>query len=238
MDQGWTIHIEAAGDGPAVDDRALDAFLQILAEWSAAVSTTPNGDRYTATISIDDDDLAHLDAIGALELGSEIFEKHAALSGLPSWPIVRAEVMTHAEQDADLARPAMPELVGIAEIADILDVTRQRASALQTNAQFPRPVALLRSGPVWTRDSLNHFVDTWDRKGGRPRKEPDMILHDGEGKAIAIELKTGPSNDKVGKRGAGAKSDRLARSGRYVAKDEPTGAIVGPPKKSRSKTRA
>jgi hypothetical protein len=49
-------------------------------------------------------------------------------------------------------------------------VTRQRASALARTRDFPTPVATLASGPVWTRPSLNRFVEEWPRKNGRPGK--------------------------------------------------------------------
>jgi len=84
--------------------------------------------------------------------------------------LVAAEIMTFAEQDRRLAEPARPELVGIAEIAEILGVSRQRASQLQTKPDFPGPTATLRAGPVWYAGDISRFADTWARKGGRPAK--------------------------------------------------------------------
>jgi len=84
--------------------------------------------------------------------------------------VVRADVMTFEEQDRELATPNFPELVGVSEVADLLGVSRQRASALAKSSGFPLPVAVLAAGPVWTRPSLNRFVDEWPRKNGRPPK--------------------------------------------------------------------
>lgn len=172
MDAGWTITIDAAGTPSAAPafDAAIDAFLTNLEAWSGAVNFDPAGARYGATFSLDEPDL---DAEAAIARGCEIFHKVANVSGLPIHPIVHAQAMTYAEYDAELARPVVPELVGIAEIAVLLGVNKQRASALQTRADFPRPVAQLKAGPVWTRASLNHFADTWDRKPGRPKKNTD-----------------------------------------------------------------
>lgn len=187
MDHGWTITIEAAGDTAAVTDDAIDAFLDNLDDHAAAVSSSTDRCRYGATFSIADPH-GDLDIVGAIEAGCAIFEKRAIISGLPTFPIVRAEAMTYAEHDADLAHPNFPELVGIAEIAELLGVSRQRASTLQTRHDFPHPVAVLRSGPVWTRPSLNRFADTWERKPGRPRKDTLVAAADEDASADDLVL--------------------------------------------------
>src|SRR5205814_1590933 len=106
----------------------------------------------------------------AVAFGYEIFTTYAEKSGLPAWPIVRAEALTFEELDRDLETRNFPELAGVSEVADFLGVTRQRASALAKTAEFPVPVATLASGPVWTRPSLNRFLDKWPRRDGRPPK--------------------------------------------------------------------
>jgi hypothetical protein len=45
-------------------------------------------------------------------------------------------------------------LVGIAEIAELYGVTRQRASNLARTTSFPRPVQTLRMGPVFSRRAV------------------------------------------------------------------------------------
>lgn len=44
----------------------------------------------------------------------------------------------------------MSELVGIAEIGELLGVSRQRVTQLAKRDDFPAPIARLRMGPVWT----------------------------------------------------------------------------------------
>lgn len=115
------------------------------------VTLTATGDT-----SID----AHVDAVAVVR---------AALGDVGE--IVAVEVLSDAEADARLARPAFPELVGIAEVAALLGVSRQRASELQKRTGFPAPVAVLRAGPIWRKGDLDTFASEWDRKPGRPRRD-------------------------------------------------------------------
>jgi hypothetical protein len=39
---------------------------------------------------------------------------------------------------------------------------------LRRRDDFPKPVAEIAAGPIWTRDSLNYFIASWARKPGRP----------------------------------------------------------------------
>jgi hypothetical protein len=164
---GWTVTFETAGHEPTELEAALEEFLDLLVDRGGAISGSAMGDRYGATFSIEE---AVATAPDAVAFGYEIFTSYAEKSGLPTWPVVRAEALTFEELERDIETPNFPELVGVSEIADILGVTRQRASALAKTAGFPAPVATLASGPVWTRPSLNQFVDEWPRKDGRPPK--------------------------------------------------------------------
>jgi hypothetical protein len=88
--------------------------------------------------------------------------------------------MTEEELDRCLDRPAFPALVGVSEIARLLardatPISRQRASALTSRPDFPRPVVRLAAGPVWTRDSVRNFVESWERKPGRPTTNENLV---------------------------------------------------------------
>ncbi len=93
-----------------------------------------------------------------------------AAAGLPSAGEARGvRAQTVAEQERELATPAVPVLVGLSEVGEMFGVTRQRVTQLRARPDFPAPVAVLRSGPVWTAPSLRHFLATWNRTpGGRP----------------------------------------------------------------------
>ncbi len=67
--------------------------------------------------------------------------------------------------------PQPRDLVGAAEAALLLGVSRQRVGQLAERADFPAPIARLSAGPVWTRISIEAFDQSWSRKiTGRPRK--------------------------------------------------------------------
>jgi prophage regulatory protein len=56
------------------------------------------------------------------------------------------------------------ELVGAAEIAQMLGITRQRVNRLATtSADFPEPLAELSAGRIWRRED----VEGWAKATGR-----------------------------------------------------------------------
>ena len=63
-------------------------------------------------------------------------------------------------------------LVGIRELADLLGVTRQRASQIAATRNFPAPLAKLAAGPVWNKASLTWFLEDWAREPRRPGPKP------------------------------------------------------------------
>ncbi len=167
---GWTVSIEAMGEHPAPArswTTCLGEMVEALLDHGGSVSGTTDRTRYGATLSIDPADSPR----SAIEVALHEFAVAARRAELPDWPVVKVEALTHAELDAELASPLVPELVGVSEVAELLGVSRQRASDLQNRHGFPDPVAILASGPVWMRKQLNSFTSTWDRKPGRPRRD-------------------------------------------------------------------
>lgn len=64
---------------------------------------------------------------------------------------------------------AIPDLVGAAEIAGILGVSRQRVQQLVTAPGFPTPVAVLAMGKVWQRGDVRRWAEE-HRRPDRPRR--------------------------------------------------------------------
>lgn len=64
-------------------------------------------------------------------------------------------------------------LVGVAEIAEMLGVTRQRVNRMvQTIPDFPAPEAELSAGRVWKRSLIEAWIEGHpDRKPGRPPRK-------------------------------------------------------------------
>lgn len=63
------------------------------------------------------------------------------------------------------------ELVGVAEIAEMLGVTRQRVNRIvQTSADFPKPVADLSAGRIWRLKDIQIWIKKHpQRRPGRPK---------------------------------------------------------------------
>jgi len=59
-------------------------------------------------------------------------------------------------------------LMGLAEVAGFLGVSRARADQLARQVGFPSPVATLQAGRIWKSED----VERWARKAGRPRAAP------------------------------------------------------------------
>ena len=58
----------------------------------------------------------------------------------------------------------MHHLVGLAEIAELLGISRQRADIIaKTHDDFPQPTAVLSAGRIWKREA----VEAWARETGR-----------------------------------------------------------------------
>lgn len=63
-------------------------------------------------------------------------------------------------------------LVGAAEIAEMLGVSRQRVTQLTGRADFPEPVARLAMGKVWRLEDVEEWNDhrTRRRENDQPGK--------------------------------------------------------------------
>ncbi len=174
-----TITYEFADPSATVDPTGLEEKLADLADLladHAAVTTglapaVPGG-RWgiTVTTTSDPTDPHGTTAAITATLGDVL--DYAAKADLPAWPLARVEALTEPELDRllDEPDPRAPDLVGIAEIGAMLGVSRQRASQIQVRYDFPTPLARLKAGPVWRRHDIAVWAETWDRKGGRPRK--------------------------------------------------------------------
>jgi hypothetical protein len=163
----WNVHAEAVGD-EQYDQDLLEDLLDNLIEHDGVVTGTPEEPidgraRYGAGFSVQ-----AADAVAAVARAREVFELAAMSAGLPQWPLARVEAQTERELEVELTRPSFPSLLGVAELAERLEVSRQRAWTITGRADFPDPVARLKATPVWTADSVRRFLESWPRKAGRP----------------------------------------------------------------------
>jgi hypothetical protein len=185
----WSVYLEAAGpeDAPPLDEEAVELFTTCLDAYSPAVTgaITPEQTRiWSVQLTIEDAEEPTQAAEQALRAARDAASK----SGLPPWPVVKLEATEWERFDASLDEPNTPDLVGVAELAELCGVTRQRASVLARSEGFPEPLAELASGPVWDLRMVNRFVREWPRKAGRPAKSaaPDKSNGGGGGTVIGF----------------------------------------------------
>jgi predicted DNA-binding transcriptional regulator AlpA len=96
-----------------------------------------------------------------------------ALRSARALPVKPTGLQVYRIEDwiAEQENPTPQDLVGATEAAQLLGVSRQRVGQLAQRPDFPAPVARISAGPVWTRASVDAFMDGWMRKiTGRPRK--------------------------------------------------------------------
>ena len=66
----------------------------------------------------------------------------------------------------------VPALAGVAEIAAIAGVTRQRAQQISQQKGFPDPVLVLKMGPVWRQSDVEDYITAWrDKQKARGRRQ-------------------------------------------------------------------
>ncbi|MCU6481961.1 helix-turn-helix transcriptional regulator [Arthrobacter sp. A2-55] len=84
--------------------------------------------------------------------------------------VTAIEVVAREEFEAALRRPAIPDLVGITEIAEMTGVSRQRANALVKQPGFPPAVVSLTAGQFRRRADVKRWLEQWDRRPGRRQR--------------------------------------------------------------------
>lgn len=160
----------------AVDVDELWRLVDALAGHGAAVGG--GGDRYDAQFSVDAPDVG-----AAMAKALRVWRRAVAAARLPAWPIVRSQLLTADEQEAELARPH-PVLVGVSEIAGLLGTTRNRAWQVTRKPDFPRPLAVLAGGPVWALPMVARFLEEWPRRRG-PAPGSKRAVGSGHGQSDA-----------------------------------------------------
>jgi hypothetical protein len=229
----WSIYVQAAGpaDAPPLDEDALELFAENLSAYSPAVTGAgaPEQERiWSAQLAVSED-LG--DPVRAAQHAVDLVTSAARKAGLPPWPVVKLEVTEWERFDAELDEPNTPDLVGVAELAELCGVTRQRASVLARSGGFPEPLAELASGPVWDLRMVQRFVREWARKPGRPAKSAKPIKPDASTVVAGLTAMMAPAARAARQFTVQAKP---AASGRYVARSAKTGKTVNKSDRNKS----
>lgn len=171
-EHGYNIEVDL--DGEVLDADLMEAFLDELAKHSLGPVVSAGPDGVGMRFSLEYGGPRSLEDVG--QDGADIVRKVLAELALHDLAVEFLGVETDAHLQRELNTPNFPELVGLSEIAEILGVSKQRVGQLRERDDFPRPVAELRSGPVWSRPMLDRFIDEWPRRSGHPRAwDPEQI---------------------------------------------------------------
>lgn len=165
MPQAWSIEVELGVTD--VSDDVVEELHEHLVDHGPAIGTAPSG-NLSARIFVEAGT-----ARQAIDAALKAITAAAKATGTPH-SVLGVEVMTEQELDRRLSEPAVPELVGVSEIAAMLGVVRQRAAQLVQREDFPPAVAHLKSGPVFVKWQVEAFERRWDRRGGRPAKRVQL----------------------------------------------------------------
>jgi hypothetical protein len=175
-DRAYTVSIETWGDGiDSIKDEALFGLTGVLGRLGVfGVATSAGGLAggpgaiFTVERRLGDGDEAAI--LGdVMSRSVELFNEACMTVGLDHRGVARVDVMGERYQELDFDREP-EEYAGVSELASTLGVSRQRVSELRAREDFPAPIAELAAGPVWKMSTLRRFVNSWDRKPGRPRK--------------------------------------------------------------------
>ncbi|MFV8227495.1 hypothetical protein [Mycolicibacterium fortuitum] len=162
----WTCHLTYTAPGLAPADTTA------LRDTLGAVDLIYDRDsgRLQVALAVDSDTLQQA-AAAALQAAG------AATGFLKP---TRLYVLSAADAATEAAHPAPLDLdlIGITEIAEELDVSRQRAGQLVDDPDFPDPVLSPRSGRLYTRTSVREFKKRWtatrNPRGGPRRRSPAL----------------------------------------------------------------
>lgn len=166
MPEAYSAYIEL--DAPDVSEEVIEALFVDLEDCSPSVAIAPNG-NLSVRLFVQADNVQHGVTTAIATVQSAAASHHIAPA-----TVAAVEVITEAELDRRLAEPAVPTLAGLAEIAEILGVTKQRAQKVAGLPAFPPAVQPLMAGPVYVRDQVIAFETSWVRTTGRPVTRLDL----------------------------------------------------------------
>lgn len=155
----WTARVEWTTPDD-YDTDSLDLVHEHLAGHQAAVGREPGPEHtWSATVTLEANTLRQATAT-ALEL------VEGATGERPNG----VEVLPQETADLRAGFPSIPPLVGYAEIADMLGVSRQRAAQLAAEHDtFPQAVVTTAAGPLRVRSQVEAWGRNRNRKPGRPK---------------------------------------------------------------------
>lgn len=161
MSTTWHARLDWASTATTTSD-TLASLLDELTDQSPAGSLDHDGHSGSIMLALEAPSLA--DALtAALATGRAALQQH-----VPTGDVVGVEVRDGDALDRELEQPVFPDVIGYAEIAEIADVSRQRARAFTKIAGFPAPVIETAQGPLMARTAVERWLETRNTRPGRP----------------------------------------------------------------------
>jgi len=71
------------------------------------------------------------------------------------------ELRTAIGDDVVLTVEVVPDLVGVAEAAEIMAWDKRRVITYIDRGHFPEPISWLAAGRVWLREDVEAYADDW-----------------------------------------------------------------------------
>lgn len=161
----WSVRFEITSRGLTLTEDHADEVMTALKDHAPALSCGPHA--MSARFSIGADS-----PLRAAESGFRLFQSALGKAniGARHYQVADVEVQSLEDLDRSLMESNVPDLIGVAELADILHVSKQRASELARIPDFPKPIAHLASGPVWKKSAIARHIEFWPRRPGRPKR--------------------------------------------------------------------
>lgn len=160
----WIVRCEVGLPKGVLAEEHADEIMCALKGHAPAVSYSPH--TISVRFCVDADSPGRASQSG-LRLAHSALKK--AGIEIPPARIVGCEIQSLAGLDRELGEPNVPDMVGVAELAKLLKVSKQRASELARVRDFPKPFVVLESGPVWRKSTLVSHLRRWRRQPGRPK---------------------------------------------------------------------
>jgi hypothetical protein len=71
------------------------------------------------------------------------------------------ELRTATGDDVDLVVQVVPDVVGVAEAAEIMEWDKRRVITYIDRGSFPEPITSLASGRIWLREDVQAYAEEW-----------------------------------------------------------------------------
>jgi hypothetical protein len=167
MTSEWIVRVVLA-TSVEISEASLDKMSDVADDCDATVALRDRGSGVVVTMTVDG--LSNGERLLPTVIDwavSVVCEGGGCEDATP----VDVRFVTPEIYEAEALEPSIPDLASATDAAEILGVSRQRVHQLAaSNSMFPRPVARVATGPLWTRNAIEWFDSVWERKAGRPSR--------------------------------------------------------------------